>query len=90
MSNKAKLSTSNIEPDTQTPETKGDKHASIQKITPVESTRSRSLSLPLPPGFETSPVNEDVIDATQRTKKIQRTQRAQKTQSPEQELKKPS
>jgi hypothetical protein len=43
----------------------------------------------LPPGFETSPVNEDVIDATQRTKKIQRTQRAQKTQSPEQELKKP-
>ena len=87
MSNKAKLSTSNIEPDTQTPETKGDKHASIQKIAPVESTRSRSL--PLPPGFETSPVNEDVIDATQRTKKIQRTQRAQKTQSPEQELKKP-
>ena len=73
MSNKAKLSTSNIEP-----ETKGDKHTSIQKIAPVESTRS--LSLPLPPGFETSPVNEDVIDAIQRTKKIQRTQRAQKTQ----------
>jgi integrating conjugative element relaxase (TIGR03760 family) len=83
MSNKAKLSTSNIEPGTQTPEAKGDKHASIQKITPVEST----LSLPLPPGFETSPINkeigEDVIDATQKT------QRTQRTQSPAQELKKP-
>jgi hypothetical protein len=40
--------------------------------------------------FVFSPINEDVIDATQRTKKIQRTQRAQKTQSPEQELKKPT